>query len=425
MVCANASQDQLKRELVSRLEEVRARTLWLLDQVPEEFLKRRVHSFYSPIGWHFGHVGRTEEYWAIGEALQRPLLDDHLSFLFADLPDNPKDNRVNIPDREGIKRYLSETRDRCVEALHEADLESPTRLLSQGYAWDFAIQHECQHQETICEMLQLIQRELGPRDLPAPSDWKPGVRSEMVEIAGRDFLQGSDSPFAYDNEKPRHKASVEGFKLSRTPVTAYEWTEFMSDGGYGARSFWSDRGWEWKESESAVRPEYWLESERHAYGPLGVRSMHPDEPVSSISWFEAEAYARWAGKRLPTETEWEHAASAGEYPWGDPTPDETRAAFGIHRWAPSPVGSFPAGASSAGILDMAGGVWEWTSSPFLPYEGFEAYPYDGYSKDHMKGEHRVCRGGSWATAGPILRRSFRNWYVPGYRQGFLGLRLAE
>src|SRR5947209_19502397 len=112
MVCADASPQELKRDLTARLEAARKKTLWLLNQVPEEFLRRRVHSFYSPIGWHFGHVGRTEEFWTIGEALHRPLLDDHLSFLFADLADNPKDNRVNIPDRAGIERYLQDTRDR-------------------------------------------------------------------------------------------------------------------------------------------------------------------------------------------------------------------------------------------------------------------------------------------------------------------------
>src|SRR5689334_702228 len=142
-----------RTQLRHRLQETRAKTLWLLGQVPEEFLKRRVHSFYSPIGWHCGHVGRTEEFWAIGEALGKPLLDDHLSFLFADLPENPKDNRVNIPDREGIKKYLSRTRSLVLDALDSADLSSDSKLLRHGYAFDFAIQHECQHQETICEML--------------------------------------------------------------------------------------------------------------------------------------------------------------------------------------------------------------------------------------------------------------------------------
>ena len=160
--------------------------------------------------------------------------------------------------------------------------------------------------------------------------------------------------------------------------------------------------------------------------------MHPDEPVYSVSWYEADAYARWAGNRLPTEAEWEYAATydpqtgqSRRYPWGAEEPDKTRASFGLSAWQPGAVGKRPQGASAFGLLDMAGGVWEWTATPFLPYPGFEAFPYDGYSKEHMDGNHFVCRGGSWATAGPILRCSFRNWYVPTYRQGFLGLRCAR
>jgi iron(II)-dependent oxidoreductase len=154
--------------------------------------------------------------------------------------------------------------------------------------------------------------------------------------------------------------------------------------------------------------------------------------VSSVSWFEADAYARWAGKRLPTEAEWEYAAAHDPavgrscvYPWGDDEPTPDLACFDIAEWQPAPVGDRPDGASALGLLDMAGGVWEWTASPFLPYPNFEAWPYDGYSREHMDGRHFVCRGGSWATSAPNLRCAFRNWYVPTYRQGFLGLRCAQ
>jgi iron(II)-dependent oxidoreductase len=160
--------------------------------------------------------------------------------------------------------------------------------------------------------------------------------------------------------------------------------------------------------------------------------MYPEEPVCGISWYEADAYARWAGKRLPTEAEWEYASArepalkqSRRYPWGDRRPNPDDASFGLAGWNPDPVGAHPDGQSGLGLLDMAGGVWEWTASPFLPYPGFVAFPYDGYSKEHMDGNHFVCRGGSWATSGPILRCAFRNWYVPTYRQGFLGLRCAR
>jgi iron(II)-dependent oxidoreductase len=237
---------------------------------------------------------------------------------------------------------------------------------------------------------------------------------------------GSDDRHVYDNEKDAHEVRVEAFELASMPVTAAEWCEFMADGGYERRELWTADGWAWRDREGATRPEYWLEDGRYA-GPAGPREIDPREPVSCVSWYEADTFARWAGARLPTEEEWEYAARGSRslpYPWGSESP-EGRACHAMESWGPVAAGRFPSGASPFGILDMAGNVWEWTSTPFLPYPGFEAFPYDGYSKDHMKGEHRVCRGGSWATSARILRSSFRNWYVPSYRQGFLGLRLAR
>jgi gamma-glutamyl hercynylcysteine S-oxide synthase len=433
------SSAERKDQLAQSLESVRAKTLWLLDQVPDEFLRRRVHSFYSPIGWHFGHVGRTEEFWVVGEALKQPLLDDELSFLFADLPENPKDNRVNIPGREGIKEYLHATRERALKALDSADLSSEDPFLSDGYAWEFAIQHECQHQETIAEMLTLIHKSMLEDDPSARPDgerpmWRAGVDTRFIEIAGGTFCMGSDDLHGYDNEKCAHQQRVDPFLLAETPVTARQWSEFIEDGGYDQRRLWSDAGWDWKQREGATMPEYWrlIDGEFAIVGPTGLRWIHPDEPAGSLSWFEAEAFCRWTSARMPTEKEWEYAAAfdpattrSRRYPWGLAAPTHEHACNGFSGWCASPVAEHLRGTSALGIQDMAGGLWEWTSTPFLPYPGFQAFPYDGYSKDHMKGEHRVCRGGSWATAGPILRCSFRNWYVPTYRQGFLGLRLAR
>lgn len=411
-----------KAELRRRLEEVRARTLWLMERVPDEFLRVRVHDFYSPIGWHFGHVGRTEEFWVVGEALGRPLLDDRLTFVLADTLDNPRDNRVNIPDRAGLLDYMARTRASVLAALDEVDLDTDEAILADGYAFEFAAQHECQHQETIAEMLQLIQTR-RPQAPVEGNEWTPGVRGEMVDLAGGPFTMGSDDRHGYDNEKRAHEETVAPFRLSRTPVTAYEWTEFIADGGYRRPELWTAEGWAWREREGATMPEYWMRQDDvwAVHGPWGLRALHPDEPASGLSAHEADAYARWAEKRLPSEAEWEYAASAGTYPWGDEAPTRDRANHGLESWGPTPVGRAQ---TPSCLCDLAGNVWEWTSSAFLPYDGFEAYPYDGYSKDHMKGAHRVCRGGSWATSPSILRRTFRNWYVPTYRQGFLGMRLA-
>ncbi|RYG47039.1 ergothioneine biosynthesis protein EgtB [bacterium] len=406
---------RLKDGLRARLDATRNRTLSLLDRVSDEHLRVRVHEFYSPIGWHFGHVGRTEEYWTCGQALGKPLVDDHLSWLFADVADNPKDNRTRIPERDGILRYLDETRCRVLDALEEADLEDDNPYLAEGYAFDFAIQHECQHQETICEMLQLIQQRDSQSPSFEPLPWIRGVESSMVAVSGGTFEMGCRDRNVYDNEKVAHPVDVEAFSVGRTPVTAFDWTEFIADGGYHQPALWSACGWKWRAESAAEMPEYWIyrDGAWGTIGPFGSRALHPDEPAQSISWFEAEAYARWKGARLLTEPEWE---------WLRRRASESGAIHGIDGWGGKPVGQGEP--SEDGLHDLAGNCWEWTSSAFLPYEGFEAFPYDGYSKDHMKGAHRVCRGGSWATSPTILRPTFRNWYVPTYRQGFLGTRLA-
>ncbi len=423
------TEGERKSELRAQLTAARDRTLWLFGQVPEEFLRRRVHNFYSPIGWHFGHIGRTEEWWVICEALGKPCLDEKLSFLLADLPANPKDNRVNIPDRDGITAFLTATRDRVLEALEATPLDPENPFLREGYVWDFALQHECQHQETIAEMLCLIHQRMPIPTIEFPYRWCGQDSARAVALDGGRFTMGSDAWCGYDNEKSAHKVDVAPFILDETPVTAYQWSLFMAEDGYHRPEFWSDAGWQWRATEDATKPEYWIieEGQFAIVSPAGVRAIHPEEPVGSISWHEAKAFARWAGQRLPTEEEWELAAVAGShsrrFPWGDRVPSPELASYGLADWGPRPAASYPANPN--GLQGMAGGLWEWTSTPFLPYSGFEAFPYDGYSADHMKGEHRVCRGGSFATAGPILRGSFRNWYVPTYRQGFLGLRCAQ
>ncbi|RYG71226.1 ergothioneine biosynthesis protein EgtB, partial [bacterium] len=242
------------------------------------------------------------------------------------------------------------------------------------------------------------------------------------------FRMGDHTPETYDNESPAHEVEVAAFRLADAPVTASEWTRFIEAGGYADRSLWTEAGWTWLQSEGATRPDGWIDRDGGwgAIGPWGERALRPDEPVGGISFHEAEAYARWAGMRLPTETEWEYAAAraGGLYPWGEAEPTPARAVHGLENWAPAPVRSHLDGATPDGIHDLAGNVWEWTASEFRPYDGFRAYPYDGYSLDHMKGAHRALRGGSWATSPGLLRRTFRNFYVPTYRQGFLGLRLA-
>jgi iron(II)-dependent oxidoreductase len=182
------NQAQRKTDIRQAMESARANTLRLLDFVPDDFLKVRVHDFYSPIGWHFGHIGMTEEFWVINEALRQPCKDEALSFLFANLPDNPKDNRVHLPSRKKITDYLMATRRASLDALETADLSDPNPLLTDGYAWIFAVQHECQHQETIAEMLQLIQQRLQSPVQLEMVVWDASPDTEMVKIPGGIFM---------------------------------------------------------------------------------------------------------------------------------------------------------------------------------------------------------------------------------------------
>ena len=407
-----------KDALIRDMQATRRKTLQLLANIPDELLNIRVHTFYSPIGWHFGHIGMTEEFWTLTQVLKQSPRNAEYSFLFANLPENPRDNRVHLPPRTAIIDYLAATRHDALQALNSTDITSDAPLISDAYAWDFAHQHECQHQETIMELLQLLAQHEGKQqsmdsaplaDIPLfkQTEFKqtdtalipliPKLEEEegeMAVIPGGSFLTGSDAHCGYDNEKCAHMVEVAAFELERYPVTVRQWLEFIQDGGYQKKTLWNLAGWEWRQAENINYPEYWQPCRQGfgCYRPSGMCALSEDEPVMSISWYEADAYARWAGKRLPTEAEWEHAARLD--------------------------------IMASGLRHMTGGVWQWTSSPFLPYPGFTSFPYDGYSLDHMDGNHYVCRGGSWASDARIMRPSFRNWYVPDYRQGFLGLRCA-
>jgi ergothioneine biosynthesis protein EgtB len=252
----------------------------------------------------------------------------------------------------------------------------------------------------------------------------------MVSIAGGPFEMGSRGyPFAYDNEQPPHTVVLADFRIDRYPVTNAAYAQFIEEGGYRTRSLWSDEGWGWKEKDSIDHPLYWSQGWR-VQEMFEETDFAPDHPVTGVSWHEACAYARWAGKRLPTEAEWEKAASwdAGSekkrrFSWGD----EARggvANYEFKNWGTTSIEAYQDGASAYGCMDMTGNMWEWTATTFAGYPGFEAYPYPEYSEIWFDGDHRILKGGSWATQLPLLRCSFRNFWRPGFRIAFAGFRCA-
>jgi iron(II)-dependent oxidoreductase len=293
------------------------------------------------------------------------------------------------------------------------------------------VQHEQQHDETMLATLQLRH---GPPVLFGER-LPPGraVAGQRLLVQGGPFVLGvdaADEPFSLDNERPAHTADVASFWIGRVPVSNLQWMEFVASGGYDQPHWWSARGWAHRLEAGLVRPQFWgLDGARVRFGI--EEEVPPDEPVQHVSYFEAEAFAAWSGARLPTEIEWEKACAwdpvAGRrraWPWGAAQPSSGLANLGGGALRPAPIGAYPASASAYGVEQMIGDVWEWTSSDFQPWPGFQPMIYRAYSEPFFGGDYKVLRGGSWAVAASTIRPSFRNWDHPIRRQIFTGVRLA-
>ena len=440
------------------LEAARDQTLRLCARITEVDFRRQIHREFSPIGWHLGHIGVTEAYWVLQQCKGEPPLSAAYDRLFTPT-DTPKPERVHLPARGEIFAYLGAVRERVLNFLTNGACDPGHPLLRDARIFNMLLQHEEQYQETMSLILRLLaaerydsspvsaegwgegwsQPELderpphlsplarGGREISPPSD------QDMIAVPAGPFVMGSDDlAHTLDNERPQQAVLVPAFLIDRHPVTNAEFLSFVAGGGYQEPSYWSAEGWRWRERSKVEHPLYWRQ---HGggwveIGLYGSAPLPPHHPVQCVSWYEADAYARWLGKRLPSEEEWEKAAAwdpeRGEkrpYPWGEREPDSstcTYAAAGEHG-----VGQHAAGRSPYGCEDMLGNVWEWTATWFQPYRGFAAFPYEGYSVPYFDGQHRVLRGGSWATRRHVLRPTFRNWYQPWVREIFAGFRCAK
>ena len=426
-----------KEILDEKLTEARERTRWLLHTVSDEDLARQHDEIMSPLIWDYGHIGNYEELWLLERAFGRGLSDRVLHNIY-DASITPRSERpsLNLLDREDAGRYLDAVREATLEALGEADLDGDDPLLKEGFVYHMVLQHEHQHTETMLQTLQLIQGE-GYRP-EAKAELPPGhpPEEEMVHVPGGPFIMGTDDRvWALDNERGAHEVELPGFYLDQTPVTNRAYAEFVEDGGYEQQAPWDPEGWEWIKEEGISTPKHWYQPEPHSWWTQRFGFDEPlsmDAPVVHVSWFEADAYARWAGKRLPTETEWEKAASWDPkmgtkrlYPWGDAPPTPERTNLDQLAFKPAEVGAYPGGASPYGSLGMIGDVWEWAANEFSAYPGFESFPYREYSEIFFDGGYKVLRGGSWATRPGAIRNTFRNWDFPIRRQLFVGFRCAR
>ncbi|HEX8150253.1 MAG TPA: ergothioneine biosynthesis protein EgtB [Pyrinomonadaceae bacterium] len=419
------------------LTGARAETLRIFDLAEEPGLHLSPGFGYRPIIWHLAHVGVFEAYWLLQKLCGQAPPDERYERVFDPIR-TPREESKDLPTRREMEGYLRRVRGGVLEALDRFDFNDADPLKAGGYVFQLVLEHEWQHQETLCYLFQLLDPSHKTRpDYPPPAafDGAAAGAGEMVSIPAGAFLLGAPwDSFAYDNERPAHEVTVPAFRMARAPVTNGEYARFVDEGGYGRREFWTEEGWRWREKEGWQSPLYWRREgagwvERRMFEEGELRAEHP---VTGVSWFEAEAYAKFAGRRLPTEAEWERAASWDEsggskrrYAWGDDPPDDTRANFGRGHWGTTPAGAYPRGASPAGCLDMTGNVWEWTSGKFAGYPGFRAFPYPEYSEVWFDEDHRVLKGGSWATSAPLLRTSFRNFFRRHFRIAFAGLRLAE
>lgn len=447
-----------KVEEIRRLmAEARAQTLELFDLARESELHQSPGFGFRPIIWHLAHIGVFESYWLLQKIAGESAPDERYQRIFDPIK-TPREQSKLLPSRSEMEGYLENVRGRVLSVLDGAKFEDGDPLLRDAYIFHLVLQHEYQHQETLAYLLHLLDpqkkerkpvqpasasvhsqqdplTDAGGTDLLTARSRDESAAGEMILIPAGTFLMGAVwNDFAYDNELPVREVYVPSFKIDKYPVTNAEYARFMEEGGYERRELWSDEGWSHRVQENWTAPLYWQRAgkdwrERTMFEDALLQPLHP---VTGISWYEAEAYARFVVKRLPTEAEWEKAASWDDekkrklrYAFGDTVPaDKLVANFGFQFWGTTPVGSFPEGASPYGCLDMTGNVWEWTGDKFEGYEGFEAHPYPEYSEEWFDGDHRVLRGGSWATREPLLRTSFRNFFRRHFRIAFAGLRCA-
>jgi len=417
--------------LAAQLGDARRYTDDLVAPLSDDDLVRQFSHLQSPLAWDLAHIAHYEELWLIREITSEAGTDPRYDDLY-DAFAHPRAERVALAllTPAEARAFRASVRRRVLARLQRLAEAPDPRLAEDAFAVGLVVQHELQHAETMCQTLQAGDVAYPGARRSDMSEARAG--GEVLVAGGAGPIGTSTEPWAYDNEREAHTVELAPFWIDVAPVTNAAFAAFIDDGGYRLRDCWSAEGRAWLDRERAEAPLGWRRGprgfERRRLGR--AEPVPPGEPVQHVSFFEAEAYAAWAGRRLPTEQEWEAAATwtpdGGKLrqPWGD-APHAGRANVGRARFAPAPVGSFPDGVSPCGCHGMIGDVWEWTSSPFQPYPGFAAFPYPEYSAAFFDGGYRVLRGGSWATHPLVARATFRNWDHPQRRQIFSGFRTAR
>lgn len=420
----------IRARAAAELERTRARSMILTDSVDDDDLVKQHSKLMSPLVWDLAHVGNQEELWLVRDVGGREPVREDIDHLY-DAFKHPRSDRPTLPllGPAEARAYVAAVRDKVLDLLDGVRLEGRP-LVEQGFAFGMIVQHEQQHDETMLATHQLRQGE-PVLSCPPPPPRQGAVEGEAFIAAGPFEMGTSLEPWALDNERPAHVVEVPAYFIDRAPVTNARYQEFIAAGGYADRRWWSEAGWAHVQRAGLKGPMHWQGD--GTYVRFGRREqIIADEPVVHVSCYEAEAFAAWAGKRLPTEAEWEKAARhdpatgrSRRYPWGDDDPLPEHANLGQRHLSPAPVGAYPKGATPAGVHQLIGDVWEWTGSHFAGYPGFAAFPYKEYSEVFFGAEYRVLRGGSFGTDASACRGTFRNWDYPIRRQIFSGFRCAR
>ncbi|WP_406272014.1 ergothioneine biosynthesis protein EgtB [Actinacidiphila glaucinigra] len=428
--------EALRRRALDALTTARERTRALTTCVDDRELTAQHSPLMSPLVWDLAHIGNQEEQWLLRNVGGREALRPDIDPIY-DAFEHPRSERPTLPllPPAEAHAYAAEVRGRVLDILERAPLHG-TPLTDAAFAFGMIAQHEQQHDETMLITHQLRRGPVAltaPPPPPAPAD--TALLPAEVLVPGGPFTMGtSTEPWSLDNERPSHVREVAPFFIDTVPVSNGAYLAFVEDGGYEDERWWTAAGWAHVREHGLAGPLFWhREGGTWLRRRFGVTEPVPrEEPVLHVCWYEADAYARWAGRRLPTETEWEKAARhdpatgrSRRYPWGDADPGPEHANLGQRHLQPAPVGSYPAGASPLGVRQLVGDVWEWTASDFTPYPGFAPFPYKEYSEVFFGPDHKVLRGGSFAVDKVACRGTFRNWDYPVRRQIFSGFRTAR
>jgi iron(II)-dependent oxidoreductase len=420
-------------EIRQTMERARNGTNAVLGPISDDELTAQISPLAPPLVWSLAHIAHFEDLWILQNAGGAPPIPDvHRDVYNAFQRERVDGARLPTLRADAVRAYSTDVRERVLALLEHVDLDSHDALIRRGYVFGLVVQNELVTQEAMLEALQLRSGRSYPVPHVSNPDRAPSGPDE-IHVSGGPFTLGAEhEPWAYDNELDAHEVELRPFVIDRAPVTNAAFAEFVDGHAYRAAKHWSATGVEWRDREGARAPLYW------EGGPdgwervrFGVREpLPPNEPVQHLSYHEAEAFAHWAGKRLPTEFEWERAATWHDhegkfrYPWGQAWMG-FEASLDRRRFSPAPVGSYSGGVSPVGCVQMAGDVWEWTSSGFHPYPGFVAFPGPECSEVNFGDDVRVLRGGSWATDGLVARASLRRWEHPSRREIFAGFRCAR